>query len=213
MTHDANFAHKPEIPTRKGLRYEGLKEALCLGGTAARLYQAATLRRQIQAGEPTYRTIAEIVAVDVADGMVARALGVDTARRKMLDAAVDKATMATGFWEMAKKQPEQKPTVATLGAYVGAMSIGNAMHFIKNRETIKGGGMAHRLGGISTAGYALALNTNSQRLKKYSGGLAVGINLALGTDYIRAWNDPNFGETDSDNVRTIPGFSLFRRRR
>ncbi len=192
-------------------KYRTAKEILCLGMTAARLCQAYSLYKRVKAQESTYGTVAGIIAVDLADGMIARRMGVDTPKRRMADAVVDRITTGAGFLAAAQEHPETRPIVGALAAREIVVGAGNAINLARNQETLKGGGAAHRLAGLSIAAFGLSLNMNSRRVTKYSGAAAVGINLLLATDYVKAWKNDDFGEVNDEGVRVIPGFSIARR--
>lgn len=196
------------IESRVNLHH--VKEVLCLGMTAARLSQAYSLYKKVGAGESTYATIAGIIAVDLADGMVARSMGADTSRRRVADAVVDRITTGVGFLAAAKRYPAVRPVVTALATREVVVGAGNAINLIKRRETLKGGGTAHRLAGLSIAAFGVALNTKNDRAIKYTGVVAVGVNSLLAMDYVRAWRDSDFGEVNDEGIRVIPGFSAIR---
>ena len=104
------------------------KEVLCLGMTAARLSQAYSLYKKVGAGESTYGTVAGIIAVDLADGMVARSMGVDTSRRRVADAVVDRITTGVGFLAAAKRYPTVRPIVVALATREVVVGAGNAIN-------------------------------------------------------------------------------------
>ena len=92
------------------------KENIVLGLTAARLLQANDYSKRIREGRPVRMATGLIMAVDIADGVIARLLDVDGPKRRLLDSTVDSVQIATGLYSTLKHKPETRPWLGLVAA-------------------------------------------------------------------------------------------------
>lgn len=183
-----------------------MKESTILGLTAARLLQAADLSRRIETGKPTGLATLGIIGVDVGDGVVARAGGVDGPKRRVLDSLIDSAIIASALFSTYRKRPAARPYVAMLAAREVFVATGWGADLLKTRQ-VKKGDAFHKLSSLAIAAFGVAANRENEKVMKATGWAAVGINTALAIDYYRGWTEPEHNVLLETGVVEVPGFS------
>ncbi len=148
---------------------ESLNEAGVLGLTAARLYQAVDLSKRTMAGRSIKAATAAIIAVDLADGIVARGLGVDGPKRRLLDSVVDSVIITAGLASTYRKIPKARPFIGLLAAREAFVASDWAIDLAKSRQPKKGDNF-HKLPSLSIAAFGVAANHGSERAMRVTGG-------------------------------------------
>jgi hypothetical protein len=122
---------------------------------------------------------AAIVAIDQADGMVSRKLGVDGPKRRALDSAVDAVIIGAG--------------------------LGWALDLAISKQ-VKQGDISYKLPHLTKAAYALAAHQGSNRAMKVTGALALAVNAQIAWDYYKGWTSPERQTMLDTGVVQVPGF-------
>lgn len=184
---------------------EVLKEKAMLAATAGRLYQALDYSKRVKEGRPVKGLTAAIIGIDIADGIIARKLGLETPNRRVVDSVVDSAIITTGLWSTHKKYPNSRPFTIALAAREAFVGAGWALD-LKSSKQVKKGDDFHKLPSLSIAAFCLAANHGSERAMKLTGVAAVAINTALAYDYYKGWTEPERNRVMDNGVEEVPGF-------
>jgi phosphatidylglycerophosphate synthase len=151
--------------------------------TVARVLLLGGLIWSILAGpEAAWVWVLAIVGADVLDGVLARKLGVDTKRRRSLDAVVDRVCIHASFAVAVAIRPGfvwiYLPLLIRDASALSASGV-----LLHRRGLLLLGGHWHKLASLSCAAFGIAILTASQTVASGIGYLAIGANYALLLDY------------------------------
>ena len=159
------------------------KEALAISATLARLLITKKLISDIEERKNILGTMGVFLAADIADGMLARKLDVDTPLRRLADAAVDRVSIFSAALAMSKVNSASKPYFAILGLRDIVVTSANAVHYLRTGEAVQGEGL-HKLGSMSVALFALGANTGDETVTHVAGAASTALYGGLAIDYI-----------------------------
>jgi phosphatidylglycerophosphate synthase len=100
--------------------------------------------------------VGAVVTADIADGVVARKLDVDTNGRRIADAVVDRLSILTAFGAAAQQNPEVLGWYAPLAIRGSIIAAGSNLCFWLRNKLVLGGNF-HKLASLSTAGLGVGL--------------------------------------------------------
>lgn len=181
------------------------KENLVLGLTAARLLQAGDYSKRIRQNRPIRMATAAIMAVDLADGIIARWLGVDGPKRRLADSTVDSALIATGLYSTLRHRPETRPWLGLLAAREVFVGSGWVVDLMTSQQPKKGDNY-HKLASASVAAASVAANHYGGRVMKSTAVTATVMNGMLAYDYFQGWTQPDRNTILDTGVAEVPGF-------
>lgn len=176
-----------------------------LGITAGRLWQAWDYAKKVKQGKSVLGATAAIIAVDQADGMVARKLGVDGPKRRALDSVVDSVIIGAGLVSVYKKNKKARPFVGALALREAFVATGWALDLAKSKQ-VKQGDVSYKLPHLTKAAFCLAANQGSDRAMKVTGAIALAVNAQIAWDYYKGWTDPDRQTMLDTGVVQVPGF-------
>lgn len=169
-------------------KYARLKEGIALAGTIGRLALVPELVNSIDQHSPT-RTAAmvgAVVAADVADGVIARKLGVDSNRRRIADAVTDRVTIWAAFGAAIQSDPEVLAWYAPLAVRGAVVAVGSNLSFWKRNKLVLGGHF-HKLASLSQGALGVALVSGAKpSITVPTAAATYGVNLVSGMDYFGA---------------------------
>jgi phosphatidylglycerophosphate synthase len=174
--------------------------ALAIGLTVIRLPLAERMARKTERKESIGLELGLFILADIADGVLARKLKVDTPKRRFADAVVDRVSVLRVGWAMSKANPVSKPFLQGLAGRELIVAGANAVHYLRSGEVVQGHGI-HKLGTLSTALFGLAASTGNVLATKTTGLAANIINYGLAIDYIYNAIEPH--GTVNEGVRHI----------
>lgn len=184
---------------------QNLKEKTMLGVTAGRLWQAWDYAKKVKQDKSVLGATAAIVAVDQADGMVSRKLGVDGPKRRALDSVVDSVIIGAGLASVYKKNKKARPFVGALAVREAFVAAGWALDLAKSRQ-VKQGDISYKLPHLTKAAFALAANQGSDRAMRVTGAIALAVNAQIAWDYYKGWTDPDRQTMLDTGVVQVAGF-------
>ena len=184
---------------------QATKENLMLAATAGRLYHAWDYTKRVREGRSVSGLTLSVMGIDLADGIVARRIGVETPKRRVADSVVDSAIITTGLWVAHKTRPKSKPFIYALATREAFVATGWAYNLATTKQVKKGDDW-HKLPSISIAAFCVAANQSSDRVMRLAGCAAVAINTALAYDYYKGWTEPSRNRVMNNGVEEVPGF-------
>lgn len=185
------------------------KEAIAISATLARLIITRRLVKDIKERKNLVVSMGVFLAADIADGVLARKLEVDTPLRRFTDAVVDRVSIFEAGYAMSKVNPTSRPYFALLGVREMVATTANAVHYLRTGEAVQGEGL-HKLGSMSVALFALAASTGDKQLTHITGVASTALYGGLSLDYVNNAIDPH-GHVE-DGVRHIePNLALLDR--
>lgn len=166
------------------------KEAIAISATLARLIITEKLVKDIEKQNGIAVSMGMFLVADIADGVLARKLDVDTPLRRFTDAAVDRVSIFRAAQAMSKVNPAAKPYFALLGVRDLAATTANTVHYLRTGEAVQGDGL-HKLGSMSVAMFALSASTANELLTNIAGVASTAIYGGLALDYINNAIEPH----------------------
>lgn len=184
---------------------QNVKEGGMLAATAGRLYQAYDYAKKVKHGKSVLGATAAIIAVDQADGMVARKMGVDGPKRRALDSVVDAVIIGAGLASVYKKNKKARPYVGALAVREAFVATGWALDLAKSKQ-VKQGDISYKLPHLTKAAFCLAANQGSDKAMHVTGAIALAVNAQIAWDYYKGWTDPKRQTMLDTGVVQVPGF-------
>lgn len=133
-------------------------DALMLGVTLGRLALLPELVDAIQDSSLTRTSlmVGAVVVADIADGVVARKLSVDSDYRRIADAAVDRVSMVAAFGAAIGQNPDVLAWYAPLAVRGAVIATGSNMCFWLRKKLVLGGNF-HKLASLSAGAMGIGL--------------------------------------------------------
>lgn len=103
-----------------------------------------------------------------------------------------------------KASETSRPYIAAIAAKEAFVTTGNTLHYLKEREVIKGNKL-HKLSSLSIAACGIALSHGDDQAIHTTGRAATAINYALSADYYAAWRGHTSPDGQDNAVRETPG--------
>jgi phosphatidylglycerophosphate synthase len=160
-----------------------LDAALVWLATVARVPLAACLLLAVATeSRGVYAWVAAIVVADVLDGVVARQLGRDSRRRRIVDATLDRLTVHAAFVTALVTRPALVWLYVVLASR-DVIALSASAWLLSRRRLLLLGGSWHKLASLSCAGFGVALVSGDRALSLATGIGALSINYVLLLDY------------------------------
>lgn len=158
------------------------REIVAMAATGARLLIGAYIAKNVVQHEPVLGPMALFVLADHFDGVLARKMGVDTPRRRIMDALVDRASVAMGFGALATVNHEAWPFIGLLAAREVVVGVANGYVLKETGLVVQGSGM-QKLGSLSTAVFGV-VGAQFPEFTEVAGTAMVAINGVLAAEFI-----------------------------
>ncbi|MDB5168921.1 MAG: hypothetical protein JWO41_277 [Candidatus Saccharibacteria bacterium] len=167
--------------TEKG-KAISVKELAVLAATGSRLIIGGYMARNVLHHKPVLGSMAIFLLADHFDGVLARKMGVDTPKRRVIDAMVDRAAIAMNFAALAVVNEEARPFIGLLAAREAVVGMAN-WHVLKETGAVVQGAGAQKLGSLSVALFGVA-GAQYPEFTDAAGIATVAINTVLATEYV-----------------------------